>query len=81
MFQRGDVVRAERAAPSAGTWPRFAGRIYHVARLTSREVGVSKSPGDDDARLWFLPSELVLVKRVAEPRQRRPRRRSTQSGT
>jgi hypothetical protein len=64
----GDLVRAERRSPPAGTWSRYAGRVGTVVTVNMQrfdngapdyvEIGVDLD-GDGKASAWFLPSELV----------------------
>jgi hypothetical protein len=73
-FNIGDVVRCEREAPAKGTWSQYAGRVGRVMNPNNHgEVGltwqVEPSARHDSVDSWFLPSELVLVRRAQAPRR------------
>lgn len=62
----GDAVVIERAAPSKGTWPRYAGRRGVIVGVSVQETpgrrryieyGVSFDK-TSNVTAWFLPSEV-----------------------
>lgn len=61
LLEVGMWVRCERSRASAGTWPRFAGRVGRIVTVNEGEFGVRFTAGTAESATWFLGDELVEI--------------------
>lgn len=63
VFKVRDRVRGKREAPAKSGWHLYAGREGIVTTVNRRDGEIGVEFGVEHRTTWFLPSELVLVRR------------------